>query len=84
MKLTDCLIRAVNKKGFAEKRSLLKYRKWDSNPHSLNGQGILSPPCLPFHHSCNREPYDVDGHSECKVNEIFTCVQIFQDKKEKK
>ena len=27
-----------------------QYRKWDSNPHSRNGQGILSPSCLPFHH----------------------------------
>ena len=25
--------------------------KRDSNPHSRNGQRILSPSCLPFHHS---------------------------------
>ena len=25
--------------------------KRDSNPHSCNSQGILSPSCLPFHHS---------------------------------
>ena len=30
--------------------SCLVYRKWDSNPHSRYGQGILSPSCLPFHH----------------------------------
>ena len=27
------------------------YSKRDSNPHSRNGQRILSPSCLPFHHS---------------------------------
>ena len=27
------------------------YPKWDSNPYSRYGQGILSPSCLPFHHS---------------------------------
>ena len=25
-------------------------RERDSNPHSCNSQGILSPSCLPFHH----------------------------------
>ena len=28
-----------------------KYSKRDLNPHSRNGQRILSPSCLPFHHS---------------------------------
>ena len=28
-----------------------KCRKRDSNPHGRNAQGILSPSCLPFHHS---------------------------------
>ena len=28
----------------------LVYRRWDLNPHARNGQGILSPSCLPFHH----------------------------------
>ena len=27
------------------------YRKRGSNPHGRNAQGILSPSCLPFHHS---------------------------------
>ena len=27
------------------------YSKRDLNPHSRNGQRILSPSCLPFHHS---------------------------------
>ena len=26
------------------------YSKRDLNPHSRNGQRILSPSCLPFHH----------------------------------
>lgn len=26
------------------------YHQWDLNPHSRNGQRILSPSCLPFHH----------------------------------
>ena len=30
---------------------LISYSKRDSNPHSRNGQRILSPSCLPFHHS---------------------------------
>ena len=29
----------------------VEYRKRDSNPHERNVQGILSPSCLPFHHS---------------------------------
>ena len=29
----------------------LVYSKRDLNPHSRNGQRILSPSCLPFHHS---------------------------------
>lgn len=29
----------------------LEYSKRDLNPHSRNGQRILSPSCLPFHHS---------------------------------
>ena len=28
-----------------------KYPKRGSNPHGCNSQGILSPSCLPFHHS---------------------------------
>ena len=28
----------------------LVYSKRDLNPHSRNGQRILSPSCLPFHH----------------------------------
>ena len=31
--------------------SVCEYSKRDSNPHSRNGQRILSPSCLPFHHS---------------------------------
>ena len=31
--------------------ALIKYSKRDLNPHSRNGQRILSPSCLPFHHS---------------------------------
>ena len=31
--------------------TLTKYSKRDLNPHSRNGQRILSPSCLPFHHS---------------------------------
>gem|GEM_PF-5153017 len=30
---------------------LFSYRKRGSNPHGRNAQGILSPSCLPFHHS---------------------------------
>ena len=30
--------------------ALIKYSKRDLNPHSRNGQRILSPSCLPFHH----------------------------------
>ena len=29
----------------------LEYSKGDLNPHSCNSQRILSPSCLPFHHS---------------------------------
>ena len=32
-------------------KELLLYSKRDLNPHSRNGQRILSPSCLPFHHS---------------------------------
>ena len=32
-------------------KELFLYRKRDSNPHGRNAQGILSPSCLPFHHS---------------------------------
>ena len=32
-------------------KGLLLYSKRDLNPHSRNGQRILSPSCLPFHHS---------------------------------
>ncbi len=51
-------------------QSLSKYLKWDSNPHSRNGQGILSPSCLPFHHSGDR-------YMSCKVMQFFSIVQIF-------
>ena len=27
------------------------WARWESNPHGLFTQGILSPSCLPFHHS---------------------------------
>ena len=29
---------------------LFRYPERDLNPHSRNGQRILSPSCLPFHH----------------------------------
>ena len=32
-------------------QSFILYSKRDLNPHSHNGQRILSPSCLPFHHS---------------------------------
>ena len=32
-------------------KRLSLYSKRDLNPHSRNGQRILSPSCLPFHHS---------------------------------
>ena len=32
-------------------KALDEYSKRDLNPHSRNGQRILSPSCLPFHHS---------------------------------
>ena len=35
-------------RAFNQERS---YSKRDLNPHSRNGQRILSPSCLPFHHS---------------------------------
>ena len=31
--------------------SSMQYPKGDLNPHSCNSQRILSPSCLPFHHS---------------------------------
>ncbi len=34
-----------------------------------NGQGILSPSCLPFHHSGN--------HLRCKVSNLFATRKIF-------
>ena len=47
-----------NKKTLKTKKDLLRKqilfssgcRERDSNPHSCNSQGILSPSCLPFHH----------------------------------
>ena len=39
--------KAVNRKI----NSLMQYPKGDLNPHSCNSQRILSPSCLPFHHS---------------------------------
>ena len=41
--------KAVNRKI----NSLMQYPKGDLNPHSCNSQRILSPSCLPFHHSSN-------------------------------
>ena len=38
---TPCTVKKVNG----------VYRKRGSNPHGRNVQGILSPSCLPFHHS---------------------------------
>ena len=31
-----------------DSQSLIEYSKRDLNPHSRNGQGILSPSCLPI------------------------------------
>ncbi len=42
---------------------LWQCRERDSNPHSCNSQGILSPSCLPFHHRGSR-PFAI---CECKV-----------------
>ena len=39
--------KAVNRKI----NSLMQYPKGDLHPHSCNSQRILSPSCLPFHHS---------------------------------
>ena len=41
------------RKSSCNARASLWYSKRDSNPHSRDGQGILSPSCLPFHHSSN-------------------------------
>ncbi len=38
----------LKKQGTSLSKSLLKYSEWDLNPHSRNGQGILSPSCLPI------------------------------------
>ncbi len=37
------------------------YSKRDLNPHSCNSQRILSPSCLPFHHSSNISKRAKDG-----------------------
>ena len=34
--------------------SCFEYPERDLNPHNRNGQRILSPSCLPFHHFCIR------------------------------
>ena len=36
---------------FSNDCNYILYSKRDLNPHSRNGQRILSPSCLPFHHS---------------------------------
>ena len=35
-------------KDFKKLKSPALYSEWDLNPHSRNGQGILSPSCLPI------------------------------------
>ena len=42
------LCKSMIYRAFNQERS---YSKRDLNPHSRNGQRILSPSCLPFHHS---------------------------------
>ena len=44
-----------------------KYPKRGSNPHGCNSQGILSPSCLPFHHSGRR----------CKGKHFFAPAKNF-------
>ena len=41
---------SVVKSGHERGLNRLLCRERDSNPHSCNSQGILSPSCLPFHH----------------------------------
>ena len=61
---------------------LFWYSKRDSNPHSRDGQGILSPSCLPFHHSSNLYFFNWKAHllsastasflqQRCKGNTFF-------------
>ena len=62
-------------KGLATKANpfFLTCRERDSNPHSCNSQGILSPSCLPFHHRGN-----VDfAQCGCKGRKKMGVCQIF-------
>ena len=63
--------------------SPVSYRKWDSNPHTLIGQGILSPSCLPFHHFCSLSDGIVAKPSilcEDKINHYRSyCVNIIHN-----
>ena len=55
------------------KSFFLTCRERDSNPHSCNSQGILSPSCLPFHHRGN-----VDfAQCGCKGRKKMGVCQIF-------
>lgn len=49
-----------------------KCSKRDSNPHNRNGQGILSPSCLPFHHSSY-----LGGDSRLKIVGKYTLFLPF-------
>ena len=45
------LVFKIKKAANRKINSLMQYPKGDLNPHSCNSQRILSPSCLPFHHS---------------------------------
>ncbi len=58
-------------------KSLAKYSEWDLNPHSRNGQGILSPSCLPIPPSEQLALVDILRLTKvrCKDNSIFCFMQ---------
>ncbi len=80
-RLPDLGSKKQNKPPRESREGAYGYRKWDSNPHSLNGQGILSPPCLPFHHSCIRSRVGVPN---AKLIKILWVTKFFIKKMQKR
>ena len=72
-KLEKLLNNFENKKTRQNVLSRFSCRERDSNPHSCNSQGILSPSCLPFHHRGSRLLCEI----ACKVIKILALRQIF-------
>ena len=67
------LPRKINRAENQMINSSIQYPKGDLNPHSRNGQRILSPSCLPFHHSSFlRKPVCVPARKSVVRPRLYT------------